>query len=303
MTGIHLLLTYGCNFECDHCFLYCGPHATGTFTVRQIREVIKEAGKLGSVDTIYFEGGEPFLYYPLMVEGLSLARDAGMKTGLVTNAYWATADEDSEIWLRPLKGLGVHDLSVSDDAFHYDDEVENFAKRAVESARRLGIPVRSIRIEEPKVCGDSGPGGVAKGEPVVGGDVAFRGRAVDKLSGDLPRRPWRAFTECVREELRDPSRVHVDSFGFVHICQGISIGDMWSRPLSEIVNSYDAESHPICGPLLRGGPAELAREYGVPHEDGYVDECHLCFEVRRSILKEFPKHLGPRQVYGVEDEG
>jgi len=22
---VHFLLTYTCNFECDHCFLYCGP--------------------------------------------------------------------------------------------------------------------------------------------------------------------------------------------------------------------------------------------------------------------------------------
>lgn len=27
LTGVHLLLTYTCNFACDHCFLYCGPEA------------------------------------------------------------------------------------------------------------------------------------------------------------------------------------------------------------------------------------------------------------------------------------
>ena len=45
LTGIHVLLTYTCNFECDHCFLYCSPRAEGTFTLEQIREVIEEAGK------------------------------------------------------------------------------------------------------------------------------------------------------------------------------------------------------------------------------------------------------------------
>jgi MoaA/NifB/PqqE/SkfB family radical SAM enzyme len=29
MNGIHFLLTYTCNFECDHCFLYCGPKSQG----------------------------------------------------------------------------------------------------------------------------------------------------------------------------------------------------------------------------------------------------------------------------------
>ena len=59
LTGIHFLLTYICNFECDHCSLYCSPRSSGTFTVSQIRDVLDEAKKLGSVRSIYYEGGEP----------------------------------------------------------------------------------------------------------------------------------------------------------------------------------------------------------------------------------------------------
>lgn len=53
------------------------------------------------------------------------------------------------------------------------------------------------------------------------------------------------------------------------ICQGISIGNMWMTPLSEIVSSYRPDSHPICGPLIRGGPAQLAKELGVTRETGW----------------------------------
>jgi len=303
MTGIHFLLTYRCNFECDHCFLYCGPRAAGTFTLEQIRQVLAEAVKIGTIDTIYYEGGEPFLFYPLMVEGVRLARAAGMQTGVVTNAYWATASEDADLWLGPLCKHDLYDLSLSDDVFHSGDEKETSAQRALGSARKLGLPARTICIEEPRVeeGSGSGTGSQEKGQPVVGGDVVFRGRAVDKLAGGLPRRPWKSFTECKREELEDPGRVHVDSFGNVHICQGLSMGNMWERPLSEIVKGYDAKSHPICGPLLRGGPAGLAEEYGVRLEEGYVDECHLCYSVRRALLDKFPKYLGPKQVYGIEE--
>lgn len=302
MTGIHFLLTYRCNFECDHCFLYCGPRAAGTFTLEQIRQVLAEAAKIGTIDTIYYEGGEPFLFYPLMVEGIRLARAAGMKTGVVTNAYWATASEDADLWLGPLCKHDLYDLSLSDDVFHSGDEKETSAQRALGSAKRLGLAVRTICIAEPKVEGPAGgSGGQEKGEPVVGGDVVFRGRAVDRLAGGLPRRRWRSFTECGREELENPGRVHVDSFGNVHICQGLSMGNMWERPLSEIVKGYDAESHPICGPLLNGGPAGLAKEYGVKLEEGYVDECHLCYSVRKALLDKFPEYLGPKQVYGIEE--
>ena len=98
LTGIHFLLTYRCNFECDHCFLYCGPHAEGTFTITEIRQLLEEARKLDTVRWIYFEGGEPFLYYPVMVEGLRLAKEMDFKTGIVTNGYWALSEADARLW-------------------------------------------------------------------------------------------------------------------------------------------------------------------------------------------------------------
>jgi len=67
LTSIHILLTYKCNLECDHCFLFSGPRSEGTFTLPQIRHVVNEATAIGTVDWIYFEGGEPFLFYPSML--------------------------------------------------------------------------------------------------------------------------------------------------------------------------------------------------------------------------------------------
>ncbi|MFW9948834.1 MAG: radical SAM protein [Candidatus Thorarchaeota archaeon] len=96
LKGIHFLLTYICNYECDHCFLNCGPSSKGTFTINQIRSLLDEAKKISTVDWIFFEGGEPFLYYPIMVEGAKLAKEKGFKLGIVTNSYWATSVEDAE---------------------------------------------------------------------------------------------------------------------------------------------------------------------------------------------------------------
>ena len=54
LTGIHFLTTYACNFECDHCFLWSGPGARGTFTAGQIRAVLDEAVRLGGIEMVYF---------------------------------------------------------------------------------------------------------------------------------------------------------------------------------------------------------------------------------------------------------
>ncbi len=77
LKGIHFLLTYTCNYACDHYFLYCSPNSKGTFTLAQINAVLNEALKIGTVEWIFFEGGEPFLYYPIMLEGLKLANEMG----------------------------------------------------------------------------------------------------------------------------------------------------------------------------------------------------------------------------------
>lgn len=299
LTGIHFLLTYMCNSECDHCFVYSGPDAKGTFTLSQIRKVLDEVTKIGTIKWIYIEGGEPFLFYPLMLEGIKIARSMGFNVGVVTNAYYATSEEDAEIWLKPLCKLEISGLSISDDSFHYEEEKNNPAKRALGAAKKLGIPVNSICIEKPTVETDIDKE-QAKGVPVIGGGAMFRGRAVEKLVEGLPKRGWEEFTECPYEDLKEPERVHLDSYGNVHLCQGLSMGNMWENPLSILVKNYNADSHPICGHLVKGGPARLAKEYKVEHEDKYVDACHFCYLLRLALIDRFPQYLAPRQVYGLE---
>ncbi len=301
LTGIHILLTYKCTFECDHCFLYSGPFAEGTMTLPQIRRVLDESRKIGSVKWIYFEGGEPFLFYPLMLEGVRLARNMGFQVGVVTNAYGATSEEDAELWLRPLYELGIDYLSISDDLFHNGEEEDSPGKKALAAARKLGIPTSPICIQKPFV--EAMPGqGQDKGNPVIGGGAMFKGRAVEKLTAGLPLRPWHELTQCPHEDLQSPSRVHVDPYGHVHVCQGLSMGNMWQLPLSMLALEYKADSHPICDALVRGGPALLARQYDVNHEEGYIDECHFCYLVRRALVDRFPEYLVPRQVYGLKEK-
>ena len=298
LTGLHLLLTYMCNSECDHCFLYCGPHSRGTFTTHQIQQVLDEATKLGTIKSIYFEGGEPFLFYPVMLEGVKMARERGFKVGIVTNSYFATTKEDIELWLKPLGVMGIDDFRTSNDPYHFENEEDNPAILTQKIAKKLGLPAAEIHIDKPSVDEKKGQG---KGEPVIGGGTMFRGRAVEKLIEGLPRRNWREFTSCPYEDLESPSRVHLDSYGNVHLCQGLTMGNMWETPLSELVKNYDAASHPICGPLVKGGPALLAGEYKVEHDEEYVDACHFCYLVRLALLDKFPQYLTPRQVYGIEE--
>ncbi len=295
MTGLHVLLTYTCTSECDHCFLWCSPRAGGTFTLAQLEHLLDQAQATGTIHSVYFEGGEPTLFYPLLLAGVRAARERGFGVGVVTNGYFAVSEDDALLWLAPLRELRIVDLSISDDELHSTAPVRP-SERALAAARRLGMPVSSICLR----TADSLELRARRGQPVVGGTVLFRGRAAETLTRDLPRRPWHTFTECPHEDLVAPDRVHVDAFGNLQLCQGLSAGNCWRTPLAEWQTRYVAEEHPICGPLVRGGPAELSRTFGVPHEEGYVDACHLCYVTRKALLERFPQELAPRQAYGLD---
>ena len=298
LNQLHLLFTYACTKECDHCFVYSSPSAKGTFTLNQVRDILAEAVKIYSIDWIYFEGGEPFLYFPIMVEAMSLAKELGFKIGLVTNGYWITSQEDAEIYLNILKKIGIDDFCVSDDCYHNEGTNNQLGLLVKEIAQKLDISINIISLEEPKVINE--PITSLKGKPIIGGNVRFIGRAVENLTYGLPKQPWENLRACIHEELEFPTRVHLDPFGNVHICQGLVIGNFLKTPLSDIINNYNPQVNGILKALIKGGPAALAKTFNAVHADSYVDECHFCFDVRRVLQRHFTDTLAPPQIYGIK---
>ncbi len=295
LSELHLLLTYECNYECDHCFVWGAPSQSGTMTVETIEQILDEAEKTGTIDWIYFEGGEAFLYYKILRTGIRSAKERGFKVGIVSNAYWATSDDEALKWLQPI-ATSVDDLSISRDAYHGSDQDPKLTETAHRAAQKLHVPTDFISVAEPEATEATGAAGrLPAGESAV----MYRGRAAELLASRVEAKPWEQFTECPWEDLREPERVHVDAFGNLHICQGISIGNLLERPLAEIMRDYDPDDHPIVGPLLAGGPAEIVRRYELPHEAGYADHCHLCYRSRCALRERFPDVLTPDQMYGV----
>jgi hypothetical protein len=295
LNSLHLLLTYQCNFECDHCFVWGSPHQSGTLTLGDLRNILAQAHELGTIEWIYFEGGEPFLYYPILLAAVHQAIAYGFKVGIVTNSYWAIAADDAGEWLKPLAGR-VHDLSVSSDLYHYSEPTSQQAACANLAAEQLGIPAGTIHIAQPDEIGAACSVGRL---PEDESSVMYRGRAVEKLAGRAPQHPWSEFTTCPYEDLVEPGRIHVDPLGYLHICQGISIGNLFQQPLSAICEAYQPNAHPIVGPLLDSGPVELVRRYDLPHAESYADACHLCYTARLALRSRFREVLLPDQVYGI----
>jgi MoaA/NifB/PqqE/SkfB family radical SAM enzyme len=263
-------------------------------TIETIRTILEQSKDLGSVEWVYFEGGEPFLYYAALLKGVRLTAESGFRVGLVSNSYWATSEEDALENLRPFVGL-IDDLSISSDLFHYEEKHSRQSKYVQAAAKKLGIALGVVCIASPNDEGAKPSlGKLPDGESAL----MFRGRAVEKLASSAPKTAWQQFTECPHEGLTDPGRVHVDPLGYVHICQGISMGNVFLSPIKDICATFDPRQHPIVGPILAGGPAELARRYQVSTETAYADACHLCYEARRMLRPRFPDILAPDQMYG-----
>ncbi len=308
LTGLHFLLTYRCLFECDHCFVWGSPRQKGTMTLDIVRRILDEAERAGTVEWIYFEGGEPFLYSAILQAGVDDAARRGFQVGIVSNAYWATGVDDALEWLRPFAGK-VHDLSISSDLYHGDGPGDPHEVHATKAAAQLGIPLAAIRVAQP-VRGESGSARAGGSSPSPSAPPAdapdearlmYKGRAAEKLAGQAALHPWDSFIECPHENFRDPGRLHVDAYGDLHVCQGITAGNLFERPLREICRTWSPGADPVTGPILRGGPVALVREYGVAHPERCADACHLCTVARRALRTRFPEILRPDQMYGVAE--
>jgi hypothetical protein len=168
-------------------------------------------------------------------------------------------------------------------------------QNALAAAKWLNIPTGLISIAQPDAEARS-----IHGQIEAEGAVMYRGRAVEMLVDKATGYSWERFTSCPHEDLREPGRIHLDPFGNLHICQGIVIGNLFEKPLKQICDEYDADAHPICGPLLNGGPAALVMDYELPHGFSYADACHLCYETRVTLRGRFPQYLTPDQMYGSD---
>jgi MoaA/NifB/PqqE/SkfB family radical SAM enzyme len=296
LKGVHFLLTYRCDLECDHCFVWGSPKAKGVFTLNQIRNILTEAKKLGTIDFVAMEGGEPFLYYPIMVKAVAEAVNLGFRVEVLSNCYWATCPEDAIEWLLPIAERKDVKLGLSSDFYHGESWETEGARNAVKAANKLNITVGVMAVKYPNAELPI-PSNI-EGARVDPWELMLRGRAASKLTEKAIKKPWRDFTKCPYENFTKQERVHIDPFGYVHVCQGISIGNAWQTPFSKIIETYNPSENPILEPLVRGGPVALVEKFSLPHDEVYADACHLCYTARCMLRNNYPDILGPDQMYG-----
>ena len=325
-----LLLTYRCNARCASCYVCAGPADGPDMDVQAGLEYwssLQAACPHGC--RIHIGGGEPFLCWETLLELARRARAAGLGPleAVETNAFWATRESIVRRRLRALDEAGMRRLTISADPYHQQFVPIQRVRLAARVAEEvLGTDRVRIRWRDWAASGfDTGALAPDRREEVFAryarnGRDRITGRAADALAGFLPRKPARAFADspCWDRLLRS-RHVHVDPAGRVcpGTCAGIvlgrigpdgSVGEIWRR-LSERFADTDENLPPgasgggVLAVLARRGPAGLARLAAAqgyePDRSGYAGKCHLCWDVRRWLLRRglFREELGPAEMY------
>jgi len=277
LTGIHFLLTYACPAACDHCFLWGMPGRRG-MTTAQVDTLLEQVASLGTVTAVCAEGGEAFLLPTVLRHFVRRAAKMGLQPSALTNAFWVSGPAQTRRRMTDLQEAGLTRIGISTDRWH-----------------RRTVPARRVDTLQ-EVCREIGlEAGRMETEPER---VMHRGRAAVMLAPRRPLQPPHSLLQCPHENLAAPSRMHLDCYGRLHLCQGLQPG---AGSLAEAIAGYVPGRHPIVSRLLAGGPwalAQAARERGFQPESGYADACHLCYRVREFLRPAYPDLLGPDEMYG-----
>jgi organic radical activating enzyme len=109
---LSLMPTYRCTAACAHCGTLSKPQEKTHLDPEHLRAAIDEATNLG-FEMVVFTGGEATLAGDTLFELIAYARDRGLQTRLVSNAWWARNADTAAKWLDRLASAGLVEINFS----------------------------------------------------------------------------------------------------------------------------------------------------------------------------------------------
>jgi len=282
---------------------------------------IAELKKHNGLAYVILLGGEPGLF-PEATHALATAiHRAGLGLRVETNAAWAVDERAATSFLTPLCAVAA-DIMISVDAFHEPFVPLAHVENAIRVLDTLGgnyvIEVSYIDFPAAQHPSDLRTNELLSElamrlgrKPCAGiykGPVYFKGRAAHVLAPALAAGrgipadvcdtvPWWS-----NGSQRTLQLLGLDPEGYLSKECGIAIGNVKHQSIKTLVDSFNAENHPILNTLMHEGPVGLAREaaeLGYVLKPSYADKCHLCQEAREALRPKYPKYLVP-DVHYVE---
>jgi len=294
---VGLLLTERCNIACSHCWFSSGPERTATMAMSEALDYIEQACEIPTIEWLSLTGGEPFLLQDMLIRLVRHASERGLRTECVTNCFWAETEEVAAAILGELINVGLDVINVSADDFHQRHIPFERIRNCYGAATSLGLRVvimcarsrsstlwigkirEMLNDDGIQVVGHPKPRAPVKALAIETGFVpAGRGATIQ-------REEWSIGRNSVEGPCRDVLRdIGITPSGSVLPCcsassriEGITLGDARESRLVKMIEA--AEDLPLFKALSTVGPSGLAKQLGLGRRNGYVNRCHLCYEV------------------------
>jgi hypothetical protein len=314
-----IILTYRCHSGCKHCLYNCGPRwPNEAMGEEDLRRALEAVTTWSPAPQVHLTGGEPFLHFELLLEGVRIASALDIVCYVETSAAWCTDEEQAVARFSALREAGLEFVLISCSPFHAERIPPARVVRATRAALQVFGP-RRVTVYLPHFLeivqqfGLERPTPLSRYEDLLGPQGARQvlwegygiisgGRAGYRLGHLVPGRPAEAFAgmSC-QAELLAAHHSHFDLYGnyIPAFCGGLTIGS-W-RALPELLNNIRSGRYPpLVAELIDGGPYGLVamahERYGYqPLPGGYAGKCHLCVDVRRHLvgLNTFPELRPP----------
>ncbi len=293
---IYIMLTHYCPLRCRHCMVNSGPDSKPfVMNLIMLRKLLRDISRTPSVQRVVFTGGEPFVFYQHLRLAVQEAALLDLSPAVWTSGLFLQDPIACPSYIKGLVEMGLTTLILSGGPYMETTFPE---ERLSDLQTRLYPASLFLASLEPKPPYDV-PDFSRIGVPWIDGPVSYMGRA-SKLVETEGQTLWdpASFDTCPHIDLTNPTALHVDPWGNVHMCPGIPIGNLRHQSFRRILSTFRVESHPIADPLKRGGPYELAVSHGIDiSEDAYADACHMCYSIRKKLLHKHTLGIGPITFY------
>jgi len=273
-----------------------------------LREALEAVTTFPRTPQVHFTGGEPFLHFGLLLEGVRLASRLGITSYVETSAQWCTDQREAVERFEILKQEGLQAVLISCSPFHAEKipplRTLEGVRAALEVFGSEGVIVylpdflRVIQAFEL-----DGPTPLSRYEEEFGVEGARRilwqgysiisgGRSGYELGHLKPGNGAEAFagTDCAVDILY-AHHSHLDLYGnyISGFCGGLAVGDWHDLP-QLLVDFREGRYPPLTEILVERGPhglCQMAEErFGYRKlAEGYAGKCHLCVDVRRHLVE------------------
>jgi len=298
---LEFTLTTKCNSQCIYCQAEASPLKKEIMDVEDAHNYLTETCRVSKLESFMVFGGEPMLFPSRTLSILDRASKLNIpKIEMLTNGIWGKNPRRAQNLALGLKRSGLNDLGVSVDAFHLQFIPLEYPRNAALASVRAGIEqvnwnVAVVESLNSKNKYDRKTARILKSLKPVGIEAHVHrvipvGRAITNLKQYIKKESLHGpctSDPILENTLTNPECITIEPSGRVDICWNLTIGNAREKPLSQIIYEYNWRENPIIRTLVEEGPMTLVRKAAGGkfrlQEDQYLNKCHLCIEIRKTI--------------------